>query len=122
MFRVFSKDRLKSASAVVAALSRPSSQKSGAWSKQDPEAGRAAKEQEIEEAKKLAAKKKKKKDELGAMLEEAMEEEKASKVPQPVGCWTKFIGTLSSKPNCCETFVTFTPYFAYKIFGPRPIC
>jgi len=88
---------MKSASAIVASLSRPSSQKSGAWSKEDPEAGRIAKEQEVEEAKKLALKKRKKKDEMDAILEEAMEEEKAVKGQQPVGCWSKFIETLSSK-------------------------
>jgi hypothetical protein len=94
-------ERMRSAAAVVAALSRPASQKSGAWSKEDPEAGQTA-EQEAAKKKK-AAKRKKKKAELEAILEEEMEDDKAGG-PEPIGCWTKVTSTISSKQTLERSF------------------
>ena len=78
----------RSAAAIVAALSRPSSQKSGAWSKDDPEAGqRRASTAKTSKTKKTT-------------FEEILEEELAAdeyKGQEHVGCWTRITNTLSRK-------------------------
>ena len=82
---------MKSAAAIVAALSRPASQKSGAWSKDDdPEAGGKRVEDSAKSTK--SAKK-------GSTLEDILEEELAAdeyKGQEHVGCWTRITSTLGS--------------------------
>ena len=66
-------ERLKSAAAIVARLSRPASQKSGAWSKDDdPEAGKKSKEEKT-------------KDCLEVILEEEFGEDNEEQEPMPKG-------------------------------------
>ena len=69
-------------------MSRPSSQKSGAWSKDDPEAGqRRASTAKTSKTKKTT-------------FEEILEEELAAdeyKGQEHVGCWTRITSTLSRK-------------------------
>ena len=84
-------ERMKSAAAIVRALSRPSSQKSGAWNK-DPEKGKTPEEL----AKEKEMKMQKKKNQLEAMLEEELDEDKG-KGPEPVGCWSRITTTIMSK-------------------------
>ncbi len=95
---------MKSAAAVVAALSRPASQKAGAWTKEDPE---AAKEKAPEgkpenEAEPEGKKKKRKaKTELEAIIEEEMEQDKqAGSQDEPQGCWVRLTKSISSKFVC----------------------
>ena len=79
---------MQSAAAIIKALSRPNSQKSGAWStNQDPEKGME------EKAKEKEMKMQKKKNQLEALLEEELDEDKG-KGPEPVGCWSKITGTI----------------------------
>ena len=80
---------MKSAAALVKALSRPTSQKSGAWSTKDPEKGKSAEEVAKEKEMKLQ----KKKNQLEALLEEELDEDKG-KGPEPVGCWSKITTTI----------------------------
>ena len=81
---------MKSAAAIVAALSRPASQKSGAWSKDDdPEAGKR-----VEDSAKSRNSTKK-----PSTLEDILEEELAAdeyKGQEHVGCWTRITSTLGS--------------------------
>ena len=94
---------MKTAAAVVKALSRPASQKSEAWSKGDPESG-SRKPSTVEEiAKMKAVKAKKDRDELEAILEEELETDNF-KGPEPVGCWTRFVNAVSSKLLKYDTF------------------
>ena len=74
-------ERMKSAAAIVKALSRPTSQKSGAWSTKDPEKGGKTAE---EVAKEKEMKMQKKKNQLEALLEEELDEDKG-KGPEPIG-------------------------------------
>ena len=83
---------MKSAAAIVRALSRPSSQKSGAWKSKDVEKGKSP--EEIEKEKEM--KKQKKQNQLEAMLEEELDEDKG-KGPEPVGCWSRITTTIMSK-------------------------
>ena len=85
---IFFPERMKSAAAIVAALSRPASQKSGAWSKDDPEAGNR-----VEDSAKSRNTKK------PSTLEDILEEELAAdeyKGQEHVGCWTRITSTLGS--------------------------
>ena len=87
---IFFQERMKSAAAIVAALSRPASQKSGAWSKDDdPEAGKR-----VEDSAKSRNSTKK-----PSTLEDILEEELAAdeyKGQEHVGCWTRITSTLGS--------------------------
>ena len=80
---------MKSAAAIVAALSRPASQKSGAWSKEDPEIGKRD-----ETAK--SHKSNKKKDTLEDILEEELAADEY-KGKEHIGCWTKITSTLGGR-------------------------
>ena len=82
---------MKSAAAIVAALSRPASQKSGAWSKDDdPEAGKRVED---------SAKSRNSNTKKPSTLEDILEEELAAdeyKGQEHVGCWTRITSTLGS--------------------------